>query len=324
MLIIILSALLILVACKFNKFIKKHFNILCIVIFILGTLSYWMKELSNPINAGYLGFAFFIVVMFQSAFKKGGNFYRKTLSVRKEYSIFGFIFLIPHALIFLIGENQVLEWNGIISFLIMIPLFITSFIIIRKKMTVKQWKILHLLSYLAYILMFAHVIMVSGSLDRIIYSLIIGIYLFLKIKNNGFSKLDTIYKKSIALSLLFITICINLYVFNISNDFIDVQNSLYNDGIYYGEATGFKGNKVKVNVEVQENSIIDIQVIEFGGTEPHEGTNFEQAVDELSGHIVESQSLEVDTISGATKSTTGLKKAVNNALKEAVKIENEE
>lgn len=322
--LIILTVILLFVASKFNRFIKKRFNILCVVVTILSILSYFIKDLNSTINAGFAGFAFFIVVMFQSALKKGGNLYKRTLAVRKEYSIFGFIFLIPHALIFLIGENQVLEWNGIISFLIMVPLFITSFIVIRKKMSATKWRRLHFMSYIAYMLMFAHVMMVSENASRLIYIMFIGVYLFLKIKNNGFSKLDTPFKKSIIFTLLIITICVNVYVFSISNNFIDFKNYLYNDGIYYGEAAGFKGKKVKVNVGIKNDSIIDIEVIDFGGTEPHEGTDFEQSVHQLKGQIIDTQSLEVDTISGATKSTTGLKKAVNDALKRAVIAEEEE
>lgn len=316
--LIILAAVLLLAASKLNRFIKKYFNILFGVITILSIISYFINDLYHIINTGFVGFAFFTVVMFQSAFKKGSNFYKKTLSIRKEYSIFGFIFLLPHVLIFLIGENQILEWNGIISFIIMIPLFVTSFIVIRKKMSVIQWKKLHLISYIAYILMFAHVIFVSEDISRLIYIIVIGLYLFLKIKNNGFSKLDTRQKKIVALALLIITICVNIFIFNISTDYIDFNNNQYTDGIYYGEAAGYKGETVKVNVEIKSDSITNIEVIDFGGTQPHEGTNFEQSVHELKEQIVESQSLDVDTISGATKSTTGLKKAVDNALKKAM------
>lgn len=316
--IAILTAVLLLAASKLNKYIRKHFIILCLVTTILSVTSYFVKDLNNVINGGFTGLAFFIVVMFQSAFKKGSNLYKKTLSIRKEYSILGFIFLLPHILIFLIGENQVLEWNGIISFIIMVPLFITSFIVIRKKLSVVQWKKLHLISYIAYILMFAHIIIVSTDLNRIIYIILIGLYLFLKIKNNGFSKLDTRYKKLLTLTLLIITLYINIFALNISNDYIVFNNNQYNDGIYYGEAAGFKNKTVKVNVEIENDTIINIEVVDFGGTEPHEGVSFEQSVHELKNQIIEAQSLDVDTISGATKSTTGLKKAVNNALKKAV------
>lgn len=319
--LIILTGILLFTATKFNKFIKTHFNILCVVVTIFSILSYFIKNLNNIINAGFVGFAFFVVVMFQSAFKKRSNLYKKTLSIRKEYSIFGFIFLLPHVLIFLIGENQVLEWNGIISFFIMVPLFITSFIVIRKKMSAAHWKKLHLLSYIAYILMFAHVMSVNTS--RFIYIVIIVLYLFLKVKNDSFIKLDIPYKKSIGFILLIIFICININIFVISNNFIDFKNNIYNDGIYYGEASGYAMKKVKVNIEIKNNSITNIEVIDFGGSEPQNGTDFEQSVHELKNQILESQSLDVDAISGATKSTTGLKKAINNALKKAVVTDKE-
>lgn len=315
--VIVLTIILLLAAIKFGKYIKKYFNILCIIIIAFSIFAYFSDNTGGNILSGYTGFAFFIVVMFQTAFKKGSLLYKKTLSVRKEYSIFGFIFIIPHALIFLLGEHQVLEWNGIISAVIMIPLFITSFILIRKKMTPEHWKKLHLLSYAAYLLIFAHIILVSLGVNKIVYLVLFLLYLFLKIKNDGFSKLDTTYKKSITFVALLLTLSINLYVYTINNNFTDSKNSQYTDGIYYGEANGYKGLDVKVNVEINNDKIMNIEILSFGGTEPHDGVNFEQSVDTLKNQIVASQSLDLDTVSGATKSTTGLKKAINMALKQA-------
>lgn len=339
--LIIFTGILLFLASKLNKFIKKRFNILCIVVAIFSILSYLDSSLDSMINAGFLGLAFFVVVMFQSVFKKGSNLYKKTLSVRKEYSIFGFIFLLPHALIFLIGENQLLEWNGIISFLIMVPLFITSFVIIREKMSVVQWKKIHLLSYIAYILMFVHVIIVSQNVNRLVYIALICLYLFFKIKNNGFRKLDTSSKKLICFTLLILIILVNIIIFIVSNnffdfsinpfnndnkyvyatsyeendkEFLDLTNNLFNDGVHYGEAKGYRWKKVKVNVEIESNIINDIQVIDFGCI----GAKYKKFVNKLKDQIVEFQSLDVDTVSGATKSTAGLKTAINNALEKAL------
>lgn len=357
--IIIPTIALLFIAVLFNKIIKKHFTILSILIIIFTIFAYLNKNLEGNVLGGYTGFAFFIIVMFQSAFKKRSLLYKKTLSVRKEYSIFGFIFVIPHSIIFLLGQYQYLEWNGIIAVIFMIPLFITSFILIRKKMKPEQWIKLHLLSYVVYILIFAHIIFVATNQHRILYLLLLLLYLFLKIKNNGFYKLDTIMKKSIAIIIMLLTLTINLYIYNENNNIIDNNNYQYindtyyeetpeyegqniqmdvtidndennNDiiintesyqyanGTYYGEAPGFKELTVQVNVTVDNDEIVNIEILSSGASKPHKGVDFEESVNFLKDQIITYQSVELDTISGATISTNGLKEAVNKALEQAI------
>lgn len=317
MVLIVLTIVLLLVAILFDKYIKKYFTVFCILVIAFSIFAYFNKYVEGNILSGYTGFAFFVVVMFQSAFKKGSLLYKKTLSVRKEYSILGFIFVLPHGLLFLIGEYQFLEWNGIISAVIMIPLFITSFVLIRKKMNPEHWLKLHLLSYAVYILVFAHIIMVATDQHKIVYLVLLLLYLILKIKNNGFYKLDTPFKKSITIVAMLLTLSINYYVYTTNNSYANLQNVLYTNGTYYGEAPGYKNLVVQVNVEIESDKIVNIEILSFGGTEQYKGIDVEQAVYTLSDQIIATQSLNLDTVSGATRSTTGLKKAINIALEQA-------
>ena len=71
----------------------------------------------------------------------------------------------------------------------MIPLFITSFLAIRKRMKPKHWKFLHLASYPAYALLFAHVIYITLMPMKIVYSLLAITYFGLKLYKDGFKKL---------------------------------------------------------------------------------------------------------------------------------------
>jgi len=308
-----------LIALKFSKFVKKHFKWIGLLAVALSLASYMSQNLHLPTNSGELGMAFFILVMFQSAFKKGSPLYKKLLALRKEYSILGFIFLMPHALTYLIGEFQYLEWQGILSFLIMVPLFITSFIGIRKRMTVKHWRLLHVAAYPAYILMFAHVIFVGETMSRLLYTAIALVYLLLKLKNKGFEKVK---KANLQLGLLLVLLGVMAFnVYSISSsqtiDYIDMTEKILLDGVYEGEGQGFKGMKVQVEVEVKKGQIHDIRLISTGTTGPNHGMNYEQAVIQVKDAILADQSLEVDTVSGATISTTGLKEAVNDALSKA-------
>lgn len=294
----------------------------------IAVLSYFSMSFENPINTGYIGTSFLLLVLYAGSLKKGSKLHRRLTYVRKEYSIFGMILLAPHVLLYLVGKYQQLEWNGIISYIIMIPLFITSFILIRKNINNGTWKKLHTTSYIAYILMFTHLLVVSSNTNRYVYLAIIASYILLKIKNTRFAKLDSPIKRSIIITSLLITIALNVYASisinhntekQLSDDNTELNNTKYKDGVYSGEATGYKKYVVKVNVEVKNDKIVSIDVIDFGGTSPKRGMNFEKSVDNVKDKILTSNSTDVDTISGATYSTTGLINAVNNALKKAIK-----
>ena len=318
-----------LLALKYAKFIRKHFTYIAIGATVLSAVMFFTQNMSLPTNSGELGIALFILVMFQSAFKKGSLLNKQLLLVRKEYSILGFIFVLPHGLLYMFGSMQYLEWNGILSMAIMVPLFITSFIVVRKKLTPKHWKTLHLASYAAYALMFAHVIYVGSTDTQIVYGGIAVVYMVLKINNTGFVKLNKPIFRHSALVLLLALVAINVYVLSSpsntasNRDSAEVSEGVEGtelslaDGVYSGEADGFRGLTVKVDVTVEDNAITDIDVIDHGATSSRKGIDFSGAVDTVADEILRRQSLDVDTVSGATISTTGLINAVTSAVSDA-------
>ena len=84
----------------------------------------------------------------------------------------------------------------------------------------------------------------------------------------------------------------------------------YKDGTYTGEADGF-GGTVAVEVTVKDGKI---EAVEVTSAEKEDGAYLAMAED-----IIEAQSAEVDTISGETFSSTGIKNASEQALEQAVK-----
>lgn len=86
----------------------------------------------------------------------------------------------------------------------------------------------------------------------------------------------------------------------------------YQDGSYTGSAQGF-GGTVTVTVTIQGGYMTDITVDDAAG---EDAAYFSMAEDILDD-IMAAQSAEVDTVSGATFSSTGLKNAVAAALEEA-------
>ncbi|MDY2986625.1 MAG: FMN-binding protein [Peptoniphilus sp.] len=95
-----------------------------------------------------------------------------------------------------------------------------------------------------------------------------------------------------------------------SNTYIDKEKGL-KDGVYEGTAKGFKSD-IKVSVKIESGKIKDIKVLENNDDKPY----FNKAKSIIS-NIIERQSPDVETISGATFSSVGIKNAVIDALEKA-------
>lgn len=87
--------------------------------------------------------------------------------------------------------------------------------------------------------------------------------------------------------------------------------SAYKDGTYYGTGTGF-GGTLKVKVEISGGKITSIQIMENQG-----GSEYISKASALINTIIQNQSTNVDTVSGATYSSVGIIQAVRNALSQA-------
>lgn len=88
----------------------------------------------------------------------------------------------------------------------------------------------------------------------------------------------------------------------------------YKDGTYTGEADGF-GGTIQVEVKIKKNKIAEINVV---SAEKEDGAYLSMAKD-IIPKIIDAQSADVDTVSGATFSSTGIKNASEQALEKAVK-----
>lgn len=86
----------------------------------------------------------------------------------------------------------------------------------------------------------------------------------------------------------------------------------YIDGTYEGEGTGF-GGPIDVKVTIENGQMKDVEII---SAENEDGTYLETAKGVIS-KILDAQTPEVDVMSGATFSSTGIKDAVANALQKA-------
>lgn len=213
---IILTALLIFIG---RKFIKKHsifcyivtgiISLLIIIASYSGAISSFPPFFKNNIMPLFTKSTFatsiFVVVMYTGALKNGSKLMKILMPIRAELSIIASILTLAHNISFgryhfvtLFTTPKSMSLNmilaaiiSIILIAIMIPLMITSFPIIRKKMKYKSWKKLQRSAYVFYGLIYIHVMLImlpiakGGNLQYIlnvlIYSLVFLIYAAMRV-----------------------------------------------------------------------------------------------------------------------------------------------
>ena len=92
----------------------------------------------------------------------------------------------------------------------------------------------------------------------------------------------------------------------------DDSENVYKDGTYTGSAQGF-GGAITVQVTLSNDEITDIQVT----SAPGEDSAYLSQGEGVISSIISAQSTDVDTVSGATFSSTGIINAVVDALGKA-------
>jgi len=167
-----------------NK-IQKMKYVLYGVFTVLGVLSIAFRNVpvSISINRGFLGFAFFYIVMITGVFNHESKIFKRLYSVRSIYSIIGFIILTPHAIFYIIDKfanNGLFDIVGLVAYLVMIPLFITSFQKVDKPKVMFKWKKLQRFAYLAYLLIFIHLIIVAEMPNMAMYIVLFVPYILYK------------------------------------------------------------------------------------------------------------------------------------------------
>lgn len=148
------------------------------------------------IHMGSLGHPLMIIIMYMGALDMRNPYVKKLMSIRKEISIISGFPILTHSLVRTVnnwpnslkyftnhaefmdnpritselgaGISNVSLFLGIVMLVLFIPLWVTSFDSIRKRMGFAKWKKLQRWSYGLYALMFIHAIgiQVGGMLSR--------------------------------------------------------------------------------------------------------------------------------------------------------------
>ena len=150
------------------------------------------KPFVTPFVKGFVGFAFFYVVMITGALNPSWKLTKKLRSVRAPYSILGFVLLMSHPLNYVaevLSKQRDIPYFGVAAFLIMVPLFITSYMAIHKKMKAQTWVKLQRWAYPVYALMLIHLLVnASSPQNRIVAILLFVPYIGLKIHKEFIAK----------------------------------------------------------------------------------------------------------------------------------------
>ncbi len=167
----------------------------------------WFQDwIWKPISKGAFSTALFIIVMYMAVLPNGSAAIKRLLPIRAELSILASILTLAHNAAFgkyyfvqlftnpssLAAPRLIAAICSVIMICIMLPLFITSFRSIRRRMNPKRWKRLQRAAYAFYALIYIHVMLLNVSahqsgrsgyvLNILLYSLIFFAYAALRIR----------------------------------------------------------------------------------------------------------------------------------------------
>lgn len=203
-----------------HAFIKKHskfcyilatiISLIVIVISYTNAITYIPDFVRIYVLPLFTNSAFatslFIIVMYTGALKNGSKLMKVLFPIRAELSIIASILTLAHNIIFgqyhfvaLFTNPKSLSTNmllaaivSLILIAIMLPLMVTSFPIVRKKMKYKTWKNLQRFAYAFYGLTYLHIMLIMMPIaitgnskyitNVLIYSVIYLSYAVLRIK----------------------------------------------------------------------------------------------------------------------------------------------
>ena len=216
----------------FGKAVKKKPAVLYGICILLSLVSiFYPREGGLPfldfffkkiMQRGILAGSLFILVMLAPVLPRSFSGRKTIYLLRGEMAICASLITLAHNLAFggkyfgalFLGQGHIslMELHAAIvsclMILLLIPLTITSFQTVRRKMQAKTWKRLQNWSYLFYLLLYLHIFFIyQGALIRgkgeyfftlMLYSFIFGFYGFLRIRQYRVQK-ETKEKKAVPL-----------------------------------------------------------------------------------------------------------------------------
>lgn len=299
-----------------------------------------------------LGAGFFVLVMYAVTFKNGSRAIKLLMSLRGELSIIASILTLGHIVAYGITylsrlftapskmQPVVLTATifSVVMVVVLMPLFITSFKKIRRKMNPLKWKKLQRFAYGFYFLVYLHVVLFNitaalrGSERSIInvsvYSAVFLWYLICRILKYRSTKNKNLNLNLYRYVSLVIVLALSVGLFfalkgNTAAKESDApeeatisepqpaKETAVVDGTYSATALGYEGN-ITVEIVVKDGEVTDVYFSSYEDDEEYKTFS-----DDLIKAIKEHPLDNIDTVSGATFSTRGVIKAYEAALKKA-------
>lgn len=320
---ILLPILIILSAYYLNRFIRTNSILLYVSSLFVSAFSIMLPGslYTEIINDGTLGTSFLLIVMFTGVLKRGSKIKKQLSTVRREYAILGFILITPHAYLYIydsIISKLPLDISAIIALLLLVPLFVTSFKIVRSKLPTSTWIKLHRIAYIAYLLIFLHAISVSQQDHIIAYYIIFGTYLFFKLyekfENYKLIKATTITILIGATSLIFINDAMSYF----EKPYDIIKDNQFQDGTYIGYSKGYHRLDTVVQVNIKDNKISYVLIEDCGCTPYTHNDRYNDAAYTIAKQIKDNNRTDIDAISGATETSQAINDAVIDALQHAI------
>ena len=209
-------------------------------------------------------------------------------------------------------------WAGICSLIlmaIMLPLFVTSFPAIRRKMKARTWKKLQRVAYGFYTLVYVHALILGHSLENwgnlLVYSLVFLPYGILRIRK-ALSRKHPVAAPKVTVGLSVAAFALTgMMVFPFAAPQPPREPVAYSDGIYFGSAEGYVGT-TEVAVTVADGAIKSVIVISS-----EDDTTYVEDAKALIPEVLQAQHPCLDAISGSTYTSQALLEAIEEAMKEA-------
>lgn len=267
MLFILALCLAVAVSLGGRTFIKKH-SVLCYILAaiisvsifvgaVLGAaalLPLWVNRWVIALfSRGAFATALFVVVMYTGALPTGSRLIKALMPVRAELSILASILTLTHNASYgltyfkrMFVEPQLLSRSqfaaGILTIIllcIMLPLTVTSFKTVRKKIKPKKWKKLHRSAYVFYALIYFHVMLLSipGAvkdqnfyvISVLVYSIVFLSYAAMRVrkawKKRNSSVLSTAVPYSAAFASLLLICLFTFYMPSIASANLHTENT---------------------------------------------------------------------------------------------------
>ena len=319
----------------------------------------WMSNYVWPmLSHGAFASALFIIVMYMGALPNGTKAIKRLMPIRAELSIMASLLVLGHNIAYgrtyfvrlftdtskMSTAQMLAAICSLIMIAIMLPLMITSFQAVRKKMKPKSWKKLQRSAYVFYGLIYVHTMLLyvpmvqagrsAYIVNVIVYSLIFISYAGMRIRK------ELLKKKRGASCILPVAavVCVAACVLgcipwsalspteesavpaaSVDNAEGDSDGKAYAasevhyaDGTHIGTGEGYNGT-ITVAVRIADGQITGVTVVSTS-----DDSSYWQSATAIIDEVVEKQSTDVDSVSGATYSSKGLKEAISNALATAV------